>query len=163
VGGLASLTLDSLDLLGHQAVLREKGGRTHVAYFTDRTELALSAYLARDRQVQEERLLERGVLVSGRVWLGLQGPLTTSGVYLILKRLARKAGVRGRYNPHSIRHAWARNAIVNRRASLGEVSKILGHADIATTARWYAIWLDVEIKERHGEITLLRQEKESVI
>jgi len=147
VGGLVGLTLADLDLADRRAKVVEKGSRSRYVHFKERTEHALRRYL------DEERPAGSGP----RIFVGLRGPLTTGGIYQILKRLAGKAGVRGRYNPHSMRHAWARQAI-KRGASLKEVAEILGHESITTTATFYAVYLDEEIHERHGQLSWLPEE-----
>ena len=147
VGGLVGLTIADLDLAERRAKVVEKGGRSRYVHFKERTERALRRYL------DEERPAGSGP----RIFVGLRGPLTTGGIYQILKRLAGKAGVRGRYNPHSMRHAWARQAI-KRGASLKEVAEILGHESITTTATFYAVYLDEEIHQRHGQLSWLPEE-----
>ena len=148
VGGLVSLTLADLDLAERRAKVIEKGSRSRYVHFKERTKRALRRYL------DDERPDNSGLCV----FIGLRGPLTTGGVYQILKRLARKAGVRGRYNPHSMRHAWARQAI-KRGANLKEIQEILGHTSIVTTTTFYAVYLDEEIHERHGQLSWLPEEQ----
>ena len=147
VGGLVGLTLADLDLAERRARVVEKGSRSRYVHFKERTEHALRRYL------DEERPAGSGP----RVFVGLRGPLTTGGIYQIIKRLARKASVRGRYNPHSMRHAWARQAI-KRGANLKEIQEILGHISIVTTTTFYAVYLDEEIHERHGQLSWLPEE-----
>jgi len=157
VGGVAGLVLANLNLREHRAIVCEKGGDEREVTFEDRTARALRQYLDDERRHQMDRLTQRGVLIDGRVFLGPKGPLTTSGVYLLIARLAKRAGVQGRYNPHSIRHAWARNAL-KRGANLKEVQQYLGHKSITTTAMFYAIYLDEELHDRHRQLTLLPPE-----
>jgi len=147
VGGLVGLTLADLDLAERRAKVIEKGNRARYVHFKERTLRALRRYL------DNERPNDSGL----RVFIGLRGPLTTTGVYQVLKRLARKAGVRGRYNPHSMRHAWARQAI-KRGANLKEIQEILGHTSIVTTTTFYAVYLDEEIHARHGQLSWLPEE-----
>ena len=75
------------------------------------------------------------------------GPLSGNGVYQMLQRLAKKAGVK-RFNPHSFRHAWARRALRNN-LDLGSVSQILGHTSIKVTHEFYGFWDEGELPERH--------------
>jgi site-specific recombinase XerD len=157
VGGLAGLKIEDVRLSDRRAQVREKGDRERVVHFGDRTAGALQEYLDGERIAQLGDLARRGVVFDARrLFLGKQGALTTSGVYLVIKRLACAAGVQGRYNPHSIRHGWARAAI-QRGASLKEIQEILGHASVATTANHYAVYLDAEIHARHGQLSWLRE------
>ena len=74
--------------------------------------------------------------------------MTPSGIYRILEKLARQGGVKGRFNPHSFRHALAR-CLLRNGADMGTVSQILGHTDVETTHRFYARWTEDELVERH--------------
>lgn len=138
VGGLVRLTFDDIDLDNLEATLREKGEKVRMASFGKQTAAALRAwYVMRKRQ-------KHGTVV----FIGKRGPLGASGIYQILKRLAGRAGVEGRFNPHAFRHALARRLLTNR-ADLGTVAEILGHADVTTTHQFYARWSREEVKERH--------------
>lgn len=74
---------------------------------------------------------------SSYVWVNAKGlPLSTSGVYLALKRLAIAAGVQGKFAPQAIRHLNGYN--YTSKANLALAQKKLRHKDVSTTARFYA-------------------------
>ncbi len=64
------------------------------------------------------------------------GPLTRAGAFLILRRLAGKAGLEPeRVHPHLLRHSFATH-LLEGGADLRSVQEMLGHADLGTTERY---------------------------
>lgn len=64
-----------------------------------------------------------------------KGPITAKAVDGIVSRAARLAVITKRITPHSLRHTCA-TALLRAGADLETVRVILGHASIATTARY---------------------------
>jgi integrase/recombinase XerD len=64
------------------------------------------------------------------------GALTRAGAFLVLRRLADKAGLEpGRVHPHLLRHSFATH-LLEGGADLRSVQEMLGHADLGTTERY---------------------------
>jgi integrase/recombinase XerC len=140
VGGMVKLRLGDLDLEKGQALVREKGSKTRTVRFGPETIHALRAWLiVRPRDKWGDV-----------IFIGKRGPLTQSGVYRLLQRLATAAEVEGRFNPHAFRHAFARR-LLKHGADLGTVSRLMGHSDIKTTHQFYAVWSADELTERWQE------------
>ena len=88
----------------------------------------MAAYLARGRP----RLAQHGV-DGGRLFVNARGgPLTRQGLYKIVQRHARRAGLEGRMSPHTLRHTFATHLLAGG-CDLRSLQEMLGHADIATT------------------------------
>lgn len=143
VGGLAGLQVDDLDMEHYQAVLREKGrggsGKARPVFYLERTRRALEAYLEIRPHVSHDRVL-----------CNLQGaPLGPGGIYQVLKRLAKTAGVARGWNPHNWRHAAIRAMLANG-MSLPAVSQIAGHSSVKTTGDIYGIFDERELAEMHA-------------
>jgi site-specific recombinase XerD len=145
VGGLCSLTLQAVDLDNRCATVVEKGQRGRRVYFTEMTAETLALYLA-----------VRPAGESDALFLSKSGTaLTTNGVRLMLERVGKRAGVKGRCNAHSFRHAFARSFLRNG-GNLAALGRILGHTPGSTvTARYYAVWDDRELQEYHDRYSPL--------
>ena len=88
---------------------------------------ALRRYLARGRPYLDRRLRPE-------LFLNAKGgALTRAGAFLILRRVAAKAGLEPeRVHPHLLRHSFATH-LLEGGADLRSVQEMLGHADLATT------------------------------
>jgi site-specific recombinase XerD len=137
LGGILHLKLEDMDLDLGWAVVSEKGEKTRNVFCSPETAEALRAWLA-------IRPDNKGNVV----FVGERGSLTKSGVRSMLNRLSEKAGVTGRHNAHSFRHALARRLLFNG-ADMGTVSRLLGHSNIETTHDFYAIWTERELWLRY--------------
>ncbi len=88
---------------------------------------ALARYLARGRPFIDTRHRPE-LFLNAR-----GGGLTRAGAFLILRKLADKAGLEpGRVHPHLLRHSFATH-LLEGGADLRSVQEMLGHADLATT------------------------------
>jgi integrase/recombinase XerD len=104
-----------------------KGGKERVVPVGRRAVEALRRYLARGRPHLDRRHRPE-------LFLNAQGgALTRAGAFLILRRLAGKAGLEPeRVHPHLLRHSFATH-LLEGGADLRSVQEMLGHADLATT------------------------------
>ena len=104
-----------------------KGDKERIVPIGRHSAEALRRYLARGRPFLDRRARPE-LFLNAR-----GGPLTRSGAFLILRKLAAKAGLEPeRVHPHLLRHSFATHLLDNG-ADLRSVQEMLGHADLATT------------------------------
>jgi integrase/recombinase XerD len=104
-----------------------KGGKERVVPIGRQAAEALRRYLAHGRPHLDRRHRPE-------LFLNAKGgPLTRAGAFLILRKLAGKAGLEPeRVHPHLLRHSFATH-LLEGGADLRSVQEMLGHADLATT------------------------------
>jgi integrase/recombinase XerD len=104
-----------------------KGGKERVVPIGRHAAEALRRYLAKGRPFLDRRHRPE-LFLNAR-----GGPLTRAGAFLILRRLAAKAGLDPRrVHPHLLRHSFATH-LLEGGADLRSVQEMLGHADLSTT------------------------------
>jgi integrase/recombinase XerD len=104
-----------------------KGGKERVVPIGRAAATALTRYLSRGRPYLDRRHRQE-LFLNAR-----GGPLTRAGAFLILRKLAEKAGLDPRrVHPHLLRHSFATH-LLEGGADLRSVQEMLGHADLSTT------------------------------
>jgi integrase/recombinase XerD len=104
-----------------------KGDKERVVPLGREAAEALRRYLARGRPYLDRRHRPE-------LFLNAQGgALTRAGAFLVVRRLAAKAGLDpARVHPHLLRHSFATH-LLEGGADLRSVQEMLGHADLGTT------------------------------
>jgi integrase/recombinase XerD len=121
------LELSALDLEAGILRARGKGSKERIVPIGSKAIETLNAYLERARP----RLV--GLRDEQRVFVNLRGAgLTRQGLYKIVQRHARAAGLEQRMSPHTLRHTFATHLLAGG-CDLRSLQEMLGHADIATT------------------------------
>jgi len=127
VSEAVGLQKSSVDLEGRLVRCLGKGSKERVVPIGRQAVQALRRYLARGRPFLDSRHRPE-------LFLNAKGGgLTRAGAFLILRRLAAKAGLEPeRVHPHLLRHSFATH-LLEGGADLRSVQEMLGHADLATT------------------------------
>ena len=127
VSELCRLALTDLLLTENLVRVFGKGGKERVVPIGRSVIGAVSVYLHTMRSE-----LDRG-RSRGRVLLNARGePLSRVGAWGVVKRAAKRAGIRKKVTPHTLRHSFATH-LLEGGADLRAVQEMLGHADLSTT------------------------------
>jgi integrase/recombinase XerD len=133
---LIELTVHGIDWQAGFVVVMGKGRKERV------TPMSRTAYDLLRRYVEEAR----GALLKGRMSNSLfvnksGGKFTRQGLWKLVKKYARAAGMEEKVHPHTFRHTYATH-LLEGGADLRAVQVMLGHADIATTQIYMHITRD---------------------
>jgi integrase/recombinase XerD len=122
-----SLRHEDLNLTAGYVTCTGKGSRQRLVPVGAQALRWVRRYLDARRAAAPKRL------DPGTIFLNRSGrPLSRQGLWVILKRSARRAGLRASVSPHTLRHSFASH-LLERGADLRSVQAMLGHADISTT------------------------------
>jgi integrase/recombinase XerD len=77
----------------------------------------------------------RSVSADGRALRDVDSPISDAGLYQLVKRVGRRAGLAVEIGPHTLRHAFGDH--VTRQAGLKVAQELMGHASSATTESAY--------------------------
>ncbi len=122
------LELADIDLRQGFLRARGKGSKERLVPLGRKAIAAISVYLRGGRPKLVGERHEARLFVNFR-----GGPLSRQGLYKIVQRHARTAGLGGgQMSPHTLRHSFATHLLAGG-CDLRAVQEMLGHADISTT------------------------------
>ncbi len=122
-----TLELPELDLQAGVLIARGKGSKERLVPIGSKALDTLRVYLERARPALV------GLRDEPHVFLNMRGQsLSRQGLYKIVQRHARAAGLDSRMSPHTLRHTFATHLLAGG-CDLRSLQEMLGHADIGTT------------------------------
>lgn len=139
-GGVCGLRIQDVDLNNRTAIVTEKGRKTRQVPFKAFTANAIREWLT-VRRTDAEYLFHAH---------DSNTRLLPNGLYQAMRRLGRRAGVQGRFNPHALRHAFS-NAFYQAGEGkyLVELARIMGHRDLRTLIENYVSRTDEHVRAAH--------------
>jgi integrase/recombinase XerD len=124
---LGRLRVEDVDLAAGYAICTGKRARQRLVPVGAPALVWLRRYLAEARPALARRR------DAGTLFLSRRGrPLSRQALWDIVRAAARRAGLRARVSPHTLRHCFASH-LLEGGADLRSVQALLGHADIGTT------------------------------
>jgi integrase/recombinase XerC len=130
VSELVGLDVADVDRRERTVRVLGKGRKERVVPFGEKADTALARYLA-----------PRGG-EAGPLFLNARGGrLGVRGVYTVVRRAARAAGITRRVSPHTLRHTFATH-LLDAGADLRAIQEFLGHSRLSTTERYTHVGSD---------------------
>jgi integrase/recombinase XerD len=127
VSELVGLEIYRIDMEMGCVTVMGKGSRERVVPMGIPASKAVMAYM------DGPRFMLLGPRRSEALFVTRRGkPMTRQAFWKIVKKTARRAGIRKEISPHTLRHSFATHLVQND-ADLRAVQIMLGHADISTT------------------------------
>ncbi len=122
-----ALELRDVDLEAGMLRARGKGAKERIVPIGSKAIESLQTYIDRARP----RLV--GIREERHLFVNLRGvSLSRQGLYKIVQRHARTAGLEHKMSPHTLRHSFATH-LLSGGCDLRSLQEMLGHADIGTT------------------------------
>lgn len=139
VSELAGLNRDSIDLNRDEFSVRGKGSKIRLVFLSKSAKEAIRKYNAAREDILEALFVgQRGKTVSR---------LTVRQIERLVRRYAIMAGIAGKVTPHTLRHLFATDLLVNG-ADIRSVQALLGHSSITTT-QIYTHMTDRQLRDVH--------------
>jgi integrase/recombinase XerC len=128
---LIGINIDDIRLSSEAILVRGKGKKERYVPFGDSVKAGLATYLP----VRQQKLAERGKVISALLINQRGGRLTTRSVGRIIKKIAVAKGLSPDVHPHTLRHAFGTH-MLEEGADLRSIQEMLGHARLSTTQRY---------------------------
>ncbi|HVO86627.1 MAG TPA: site-specific tyrosine recombinase/integron integrase [Candidatus Binatia bacterium] len=154
ISELVGLDRDHINLKRREFMVRGKGQKDRPIFISQEAANWISRYLDK-RQDNVKALFIR---YGGSKKVDLTGNyhrLTARSIQRMVARYARLAGITKHVSPHTLRHSFATDLLMNG-ADLRSVQAMLGHSNIATT-QIYTHVTDPHLKEVHDKFQSKRK------
>lgn len=127
VSELIYLKIDDINMENCMLKCLGKGSKERIIPFGSKAYQSLRLYLDKVRQKLVKNPNEDILFLNSR-----GERLSRQGIFYLVKKYVRKAGIEKKVTPHTLRHTLATHLLENG-ADLRSVQEMLGHSDISTT------------------------------
>jgi site-specific recombinase XerD len=149
VSELSKLNVGDINFERGEIPVRGKGGKVRVVFLSDSAISALKSYIALYGD-SDALILNK---IGGE-------RLTVRSIERIVAKYAKIAGITKHVSPHTLRHSFATDLLING-ADLRSVQSLLGHSNISTT-QIYTHVTDQHLRDVHKAFHGKRTEKEEI-
>ncbi len=146
VSELVNLNRDQINLDRMEFMVRGKGQKDRPVFISSEAADWLTRYL-KARTDNYKPLFIHFSGTQNNLDEGAYTRLTARSVQRLVKRYAKLAGITKEVTPHTLRHSFATDLLING-ADLRSVQSLLGHSNIATT-QIYTHITDPQLKKVH--------------
>lgn len=147
VSELINLNRDSINLERREFVVRGKGSKDRPIFISESAADRIAEYLGARTDSLPALFLNNSKNQQSLDTSGNYRRLTPRSVERIVQKYAKLAGITKHVSPHTLRHSFATDLLMNG-ADLRSVQSLLGHADVSTT-QIYTHVTDAHLKEIH--------------
>ena len=147
VSELCNLNRDSINLARREFMVRGKGKKDRPIFIDQTTADHLEEYLSARHDTLPALFLNNSSNQNTPDTSGDFRRLSPRSIERIIQKYARLAGITKHVTPHTLRHSFATDLLMNG-ADLRSVQSLLGHVNIATT-QIYTHITDPHLKEVH--------------
>ena len=149
VSELVGLNRDSINLERREFMVRGKGSKDRPVFISQSAADRVQDYLDARTDSLPALFLNNSRNLQTADTSGDYRRMTVRSVERIVEKYARLAGITKHVSPHTLRHSFATDLLMNG-ADLRSVQSMLGHADISTT-QIYTHVTDKHLKEIHDK------------
>jgi site-specific recombinase XerD len=147
VSELITLNRDSINLDRREFIVRGKGSKDRPVFISKSAAEKVAQYLEARKDALPALFLNNSRNTGYSDTSGSFRRLSPRSIERIVERHAKSAGITKHITPHTLRHSFATDLLMNG-ADIRSVQSMLGHADISTT-QIYTHITDHHLREVH--------------